>query len=195
MTRSILLIDMDAFYAAVEQARRPELIGLPVVVGGKAESRGVVSTASYEARACGVRTAMPMAQAQRLCPQATFLPVDMKAYQKMQVKLLELFGRFTDQVEPVSIDEAFLASAPPGCLPSWPPSSTSPPVLPRSARPMSTAVCADCRWAPCSASGPSRSSVCAARGSPPSASSRTCPCRRSRRPLPSRHHHVPDGGG
>ncbi len=108
MTRSILLIDMDAFFASVEQARRPELAGLPVVVGGRAESRGVVSTASYEARACGVRTAMPMAQAQRLCPQAAFLPVDMKAYQKMQVKLLELFGRFTDQVEPVSIDEAFL---------------------------------------------------------------------------------------
>ena len=70
MTRALLLIDMDAFFAAVEQARRPDLRARPVVVGGKAESRGVVSTASYEARACGVRTAMPMAQAQRLCPQA-----------------------------------------------------------------------------------------------------------------------------
>jgi DNA polymerase-4 len=108
MTRAILLIDMDAFYASVEQARRPELVGLPVIVGGSAESRGVVSTASYEARACGVHTAMPTAQAQRLCPQAIFLPVDMKAYLEMQVKLLELFGRFTDLVEPVSIDEAFL---------------------------------------------------------------------------------------
>jgi DNA polymerase-4 len=92
----------------VEQARRPELVGLPVIVGGSAESRGVVSTASYEARACGVRTAMPMAQAQRLCPQAAFLSVDMKAYLEAQAKLLELFGRFTDLVEPVSIDEAFL---------------------------------------------------------------------------------------
>ena len=63
MTRALLLIDMDAFFASVEQARRPELRARPVIVGGKAESRGVVSTASYEARACGVRTAMPMAQA------------------------------------------------------------------------------------------------------------------------------------
>ena len=108
MTRAILLIDMDAFYASVEQARRPELLGLPVIVGGSAESRGVVSTASYEARACGVHTAMPTAQAQRLCPQAVFLPVDMKAYLAVASKLLEIFGRFTDLVEPVSIDEAFL---------------------------------------------------------------------------------------
>jgi len=108
MTCAILLIDMDAFYASVEQARRPELVGLPVIVGGSAESRGVVSTASYEARACGVRTAMPTAQAQRLCPQAVFLPVDMKAYLAVSKQLLEIFGRFTDLVEPVSIDEAFL---------------------------------------------------------------------------------------
>ena len=80
MIRAILLIDMDAFFASVEQARRPELAGLPVVVGGRAESRGVVSTCSYEARACGVHTAMPMAQALRVCPQAAFLPVDMQAY-------------------------------------------------------------------------------------------------------------------
>jgi len=108
MTRALLLIDMDAFFAAVEQARRPELRSRPVVVGGHAESRGVVSTASYEARACGVRTAMPTAQAQRLCPQVVFLPVDMAAYKTAQGQLLELFGRFTDLVEPVSIDEAFL---------------------------------------------------------------------------------------
>ena len=108
MTRALLLIDMDAFFAAVEQARRPELRARPVVVGGQAESRGVVSTASYEARACGVRTAMPTAQAKRLCPQAVLLPVDMAAYKAAQGQLLELFGRFTDLVEPVSIDEAFL---------------------------------------------------------------------------------------
>jgi DNA polymerase-4 len=108
MTRAILLIDMDAFYASVEQARRPELVGLPVIVGGSAESRGVVSTCSYEARACGVRTAMPAAQAQRLCPQAVFLPVDMKAYQAISKQVVEILGRFTDLVEPVSVDEAFL---------------------------------------------------------------------------------------
>ncbi len=108
MTRAILLIDMDAFYASVEQARRPELVGLPVVVGGRAEQRGVVSTCSYEARACGVRTAMPTSQARRLCPQAVFLPVDMPAYVATHKALLELFARFTDLVEPVSIDEAFL---------------------------------------------------------------------------------------
>jgi DNA polymerase-4 len=108
MTCAILLIDMDAFYAAVEQARRPELRGRPVIVGGSAESRGVVSTASYEARACGVRTAMPTAQARRLCPQGAFLPVDMAAYKAVQRQLLGIYGRFTDLVEPVSIDEAFL---------------------------------------------------------------------------------------
>ena len=108
MPAAILLIDMDAFYASVEQARRPELRGRPVIVGGAAERRGVVSTCSYEARACGVHTAMPTGQALRLCPQATFLPVDMPAYLAVQRLLLEVFGRFTDRVEPVSIDEAFL---------------------------------------------------------------------------------------
>ncbi len=108
MTRAILLIDMDAFFASVEQARRPELRGQPVIVGGRAASRGVVSTASYEARACGVRTAMPMAQALRRCPQGVFLPVDMAAYKAAQQQLLAIYGRFTDLVEPVSIDEAFL---------------------------------------------------------------------------------------
>jgi len=108
MPRAILLIDMDAFFASVEQARRPELRGRPVIVGGRAESRGVVSTASYEARACGVRTAMPMAQALRRCPEGVFLPVDMAAYKAVQEQLLAIYGRFTDLVEPVSIDEAFL---------------------------------------------------------------------------------------
>jgi len=108
MVPAILLIDMDAFFAAVEQARRPELVGLPVVVGGRADERGVVSTCSYEARAFGVRTAMPMAQAQRLCPKAVFLPVDMPTYIAVHKALLELLRRFTDLVEPVSIDEAFL---------------------------------------------------------------------------------------
>jgi len=107
-TPSIIHIDMDAFFASVEQARRPELRGRPVVVGGRVERRSVVATASYEARACGVRTAMPVAQARRLCPQAVFLPTDMSAYTAVHHALLELFGRFTDLVEPVSIDEAVL---------------------------------------------------------------------------------------
>jgi DNA polymerase-4 len=99
---------MDAFFASVEQARRPELRGKPVVVGGSAENRGVVSTSSYEARACGVRTAMPISRAQRICPQAIYLPVDMAAYAEAQGRVLEVFRRYTDLVEPVSIDEAFL---------------------------------------------------------------------------------------
>ena len=107
-SRAILLIDMDAFFASVEQARRPELRGKPVVVGGSAENRGVVSTSSYEARACGVRTAMPISRARRVCPEAIYLPVDMAAYVEAQGKVLEVFGRYTDLVEPVSIDEAFL---------------------------------------------------------------------------------------
>jgi DNA polymerase IV len=108
MPRAILLIDMDAFFASVEQARHPELRDRPVIVGGRAESRGVVSTASYEARACDVHTAMPMAQALRRCPQGVFLPVDMAAYVEAHHELLRIFCRFTDLVEPVSIDEAFL---------------------------------------------------------------------------------------
>ncbi len=99
---------MDAFFASVEQARRPELRGLPVVVGGERGGRGVVSTCSYEARAFGVRTAMPIGQAERLCPQAVFLPVDMRAYVAVHHRLVELFRGFTDLVEVVSIDEARL---------------------------------------------------------------------------------------
>jgi DNA polymerase-4 len=113
---SILHIDMDAFFASVEQARRPELRGQPVVVGGPHGGRGVVATASYEARACGVRTAMPIAQAERLCPQAVFLPPDLSAYSAVHGRLVELFGTFTDQVEVVSIDEAFLDVAGSGRL-------------------------------------------------------------------------------
>ncbi len=108
VSRSILHIDMDAFFASVEQARRPELRGRPVVVGGRPGGRGVVATASYEARACGVRTAMPTAQAERLCPQAVFLPPDFSAYTAVHERLVALFAHYTDQVEVVSIDEAFL---------------------------------------------------------------------------------------
>ena len=106
--RAILHVDMDAFFASVEQARCPELRGLPVIVGGPRGGRGVVSTCSYEARACGVRTAMPVGQAGRLCPDGVFLPPDFKAYTAVHERLVELFRDFTDQVEVASIDEAYL---------------------------------------------------------------------------------------
>ena len=106
--RAILHVDMDAFFASVEQARRPGLRGRPVVVGGPRGGRGVVSACSYEARAFGVRSAMPLREAERLCPQAVFLPVDMAAYLAVHHDLVALFRTWTDQVEVASIDEAYL---------------------------------------------------------------------------------------
>jgi DNA polymerase-4 len=107
-SRAILHVDMDAFFASVEQARRPELRGLPVIVGGPRGGRGVVSTCSYEARALGVRTAMPVGQAERLCPDGVFLSPDFRAYTAVHDRLVELLRGFTDQVEVASIDEAYL---------------------------------------------------------------------------------------
>lgn len=106
--RAILHLDMDAFFASVEQARCPRLRGLPVIVGGERGGRGVVSTCSYEARAFGVHSAMPIFQAERLCPHGVFLPVDMKAYVAVHHAVLELLRRYTDLVEVASIDEAYL---------------------------------------------------------------------------------------
>jgi DNA polymerase-4 len=106
--QSILHIDMDAFFASVEQARRPELRGRPVIVGGPPGTRSVVATASYEARAFGVRTAMPTARAQQLCPQAVFLRGDLAAYAAVHERLVDVFRLFTDRVQVVSIDEAYL---------------------------------------------------------------------------------------
>ena len=106
--RKIIHIDMDAFFASIEQRDRPGLRGLPVIVGGSAERRGVVSTCSYEARAFGVHSAMPMRTAQRLCPQAVYLEVDMKKYRNESARIREIFYSVTDLVEPVSIDEAYL---------------------------------------------------------------------------------------
>lgn len=105
----ILHVDLDAFFAAVEQRDRPELRGRPVIVGGGGpDDRGVVSTASYEARRYGVRSAMPLRTAGRLCPEAVFLPVDGARYAAESRAVMAILRRFTPAVEPVSIDEAFL---------------------------------------------------------------------------------------
>ncbi len=106
--RKIIHVDMDAFFASIEQRDRPELRGKPVIVGGSAERRGVVSTCSYEARAFGVHSAMPTARALRLCPQGIFLDVDMRKYQTVSAEIRAIFHEYTDLVEPMSIDEAFL---------------------------------------------------------------------------------------
>ena len=107
--RTILHVDLDAFFAAVEQRDRPELRGRPVVVGGGGPNqRGVVSAASYEARAFGVHSAMPLRQAGRLCPQAVFLPVDGTKYQSVSRDVMAILRRFSPLVEPISIDEAFI---------------------------------------------------------------------------------------
>jgi len=105
----ILHVDLDAFFAAVEQRDRPELRGKPVIVGGGgARDRGVVSAASYEARVFGVHSAMPLRTASALCPQAVFLPVDGRKYARESRRVMEILRRFTPKVEPISIDEAFL---------------------------------------------------------------------------------------
>src|SRR6185436_4368024 len=106
-TRKIIHIDMDAFYASVEQRDFPELQGKPVVVGSP-EGRGVVLTASYEARKFGVRSAIPGREAKRLCPDAIFVPPRFSAYKEVSQRIREIFLRYTDLVEPLSLDEAYL---------------------------------------------------------------------------------------
>lgn len=106
--RTILHVDLDAFFAAVEQRDRPELRGLPVIVGGDPRGRGVVSAASYEARASGVHSAMSLREAVRRCPDGVFLPVDGRRYQRASRDVMAVLRRFTPLVEPISIDEAFL---------------------------------------------------------------------------------------
>ncbi|MGE5301299.1 MAG: DNA polymerase IV [Acidobacteriota bacterium] len=108
--RRILHIDMDAFFAAVEQKRHPELIGKPVVIGGEGDptQRGVVSTASYEARKFGIHSAMPLRTAYKLCPQAVFLPVDYREYSRVSEIIKHILREFSPLMEDVGIDEAFL---------------------------------------------------------------------------------------
>jgi DNA polymerase-4 len=105
--RTILHVDMDAFYASVEQHDRPELAGQPVVVGG-AGSRGVVAAASYEVRRYGVHSAMPMREALRRCPQAVVVSPRFRRYREVSNAVFEVFREFTDLVEGLSLDEAFL---------------------------------------------------------------------------------------
>ncbi|MFW5739365.1 MAG: DNA polymerase IV [Myxococcota bacterium] len=105
--RIIFHVDMDAFYASIEQRDRPELRGRPVIVGGPTR-RGVVSTASYEARPFGVHSAMPMAEAVRRCPHAIVVPVRMAHYVSVSRQLMDVLHRFSPLVEPLSLDEAFL---------------------------------------------------------------------------------------
>jgi DNA polymerase-4 len=108
--RRILHIDMDAFFSSVEQKRHPELVGKPVVIGGAGDptKRGVVSTASYEAREFGIHSAMPLRTAYNLCPGAIFLPVDYEEYSRISEKFKAVLREFTPIIEDVGIDEAFL---------------------------------------------------------------------------------------
>lgn len=109
--RTILHVDMDAFFAAVEVREDPSLVGHPVIIGADprgGRGRGVVSTASYEAREFGVHSAMPISQAWRRCPHAVYLPPRMSLYGEISSRIFEIFGRFTDRVEGLSMDEAFL---------------------------------------------------------------------------------------
>ena len=106
--RHILHADFDAFYASVEQLDNPELLGKPVVVGGSAEGRGVVASASYEARDYGVRSAMPMRTAQRLCPQSIRVGARFDRYREISQGVMSIFRDLTPLVEPLSLDEAYL---------------------------------------------------------------------------------------
>ncbi len=106
--RKVIHIDMDAFYASVEQRDHPELRQCPVIVGGDPNGRGVVATCSYEARKFGIHSAMPAARAYRLCPQAIFVRPRFSVYRQVSQQIREIFLSYTDLVEPLSLDEAYL---------------------------------------------------------------------------------------
>ena len=108
MVRHIIHADLDAFYAAVEQLDNPELRGQPVLVGGRPEGRGVVATASYEARRFGVHSAMPMATAVRQCPEGIVVRPRFDRYREMSARVMDIFRETTPIIQPVSLDEAYL---------------------------------------------------------------------------------------
>jgi DNA polymerase-4 len=108
IVRKIIHIDMDAFYASIEQRDHPEYRGKPLVVGGPPEGRGVVATASYEARKFGVRSAMSSRHARQLCPEAIFVFPRFDVYHSVSAHLRQIFSRYTDLIEPLSLDEAYL---------------------------------------------------------------------------------------
>jgi DNA polymerase-4 len=107
-SRAILHLDLDAFYASIEQRDHPEYRGKSVIVGGSPDRRGVVATASYEARKYGVHSAMPSRTAQRLCPDAIFLPARFEVYRAVSQQIMAIFRNHTALVEPLSLDEAYL---------------------------------------------------------------------------------------
>jgi DNA polymerase-4 len=108
MLKRILHIDLDAFFVSVEQRERPDLKGKPVVVGGSPGSRGVVASASYEARSYGLKAGMSLAKAYQLCPQAIYLPGNFYLYREASEQFMAILADFTPYIEPAGIDEAYL---------------------------------------------------------------------------------------
>jgi DNA polymerase-4 len=108
MTRCIFHIDLDAFFVSVEQALNPELKGKPVIVGGDPERRGVVASASYEARPFGIHAGMPLSKARRLCPQAIFIRANFSRYRDASNRFMEILADFSPDIEPLGLDEAYL---------------------------------------------------------------------------------------
>lgn len=106
--RKIVHVDMDCFFAAVEMRDNPDLQNIPIAIGGRSEQRGVISTCNYLARKYGIRSAMPTAQAMKLCPHLTLVPGRMGVYKEVSQQIRAIFQRYTDKIEPLSLDEAYL---------------------------------------------------------------------------------------